>query len=83
MSGNGPMKRPRQDQVENPPSQEKVRLQCILDLCKQMQEIAKGFEQAAVASEQRAKAAEERLNRFVLHVNTSRASMFVSTKHSK
>ena len=53
-------KRPRQDSIKNPPSQEEVRLQCFLDLCRQMQEIAIGFEQAATASEKRAEAAEER-----------------------
>ena len=61
MSGKGGMgmKRPRQDSIKNPPSQEEVRLQCFLDLCRQMQEIAMGFEQAATAAEERAKAAEE------------------------
>ncbi|MAT10850.1 MAG: hypothetical protein CMM02_07565 [Rhodopirellula sp.] len=60
MSGKGAMKRPRQDPIKNPPSQEEVRLQCFLDLCRQMREIAIGLLLAVTAAEERAKAAEER-----------------------
>ena len=60
MSGKGAMKRPRQDPIKNPPSQEGVRLQCFLDLCRQMREIAIGLLLAVTAAEERAKAAEER-----------------------
>ena len=60
MSGKGAMKRPRQDPIKNPPSQEEVRLHCFLDLCRQMREIAIGLLLAVTAAEERAKAAEER-----------------------
>ena len=53
MSGKGPMKR------KNPPSQEEDSLQCILDMCRQMGEIASGLLLAVTAAEERAKAAEE------------------------
>ena len=60
MSGKGAMKRSRQDPIKNPPSQEEGRLQCFLDLCRQMREIAIGLLLAVTAAEERAKAAEER-----------------------
>ena len=81
MSGKGAMKRPRQDPIKNPPSQEEVRLQCFLDLCRQMREIAIGLLLAVTAAEERAKAAEERAEAAEKRVESCEKQIRVQARH--
>ena len=84
------MKRPRQDSIRNPPSQEEVRLQCFLDLCRQMREIAIGLllavtaaEERATAAEEQAKAAEERAEAAERRVESCEEQIRIQAQHIK
>ena len=81
MSGKGAMKRPRQDPIKNPPSQEEVRLHCFLDLCRQMREIAIGLLLAVTAAEERAKAAEERAEAAEKRVESCEKQIQMQAQH--